>query len=152
MPAEVERVLGMYEWLFAPPGSLPPAWDPERARRAIAEAIESAESTLLVAEHRGELLGFCSAYIELNSVRYGVRCWVEDLAVSPEHRSEGVGKALLDAAKVWARERGATHLELDSGEKREPTPTASTSARTPPGAATSTPGCSERPETAPVYS
>ena len=29
-----------------------------------------------------------------------------------------MGKALLDAAKDWARERGATHLELDSGEAR----------------------------------
>jgi GNAT superfamily N-acetyltransferase len=115
---EVERVLGMYEWLFAPPGSLPPAWDAERARRAIAETIAGESSTMLVAEHRGELLGFCSAYIELNSVRYGVRCWVEDLAVNPEHRSAGVGKELLDAAKDWARERGATHLELDSGEAR----------------------------------
>jgi GNAT superfamily N-acetyltransferase len=108
----------MYEWLFAPPGSLPPGWDPDRARGAIAEAIAGEASTILVAEHRGELLGFCSAYIELNSVRYGVRCWVEDLAVSPERRSEGAGKALLDAAKDWARERGATHLELDSGEAR----------------------------------
>ena len=115
---EVERVLGMYEWLFAPPGSLPPAWDAERARRAIAETIAGEASTMLVAEHRGELLGFCSAYIELNSVRYGVRCWVEDLAVNPERRSLGVGKGLLDAAKDWARERGATHLELDSGEAR----------------------------------
>jgi GNAT superfamily N-acetyltransferase len=115
---EVERVLGMYEWLFAPPGSLPPAWDVDRAREAIAETISGEESTMLVAEHRGELLGFCSAYIELNSVRYGVRCWVEDLAVNPAHRSEGVGKKLLDAAKDWARERGATHLELDSGESR----------------------------------
>jgi GNAT superfamily N-acetyltransferase len=115
---EVERVLGMYEWLFAPPGSLPPAWDAERAREAIAQTIAGDESTMLVAEHRGELLGFCSAYIDLRSVRYGVRCWVEDLAVSPEHRSEGVGRKLLDAAKDWARERGATHLELDSGEAR----------------------------------
>jgi GNAT superfamily N-acetyltransferase len=112
-------VLGMYEWLFAPPGSVPGLWDPDRAREAIAETIASAESTMLVAEHRGDLLGFCNAYIELNSVRYGRRCWVEDLAVSPEHRSEGVGRALLDAAKDWARERGATHLELDSGEARK---------------------------------
>jgi GNAT superfamily N-acetyltransferase len=44
--------------------------------------------------------------------------WVEDLAVHPEHRSQGVGKALLGAAKAWARERGATHLELDSAETR----------------------------------
>ena len=104
----------MYEWLFAPPGSVPPRWDPERARAAIAEAIEDQTAAVLVAEHRGELLGLCTAYLELNSVRFGPRCWVEDLAVSPEHRSQGVGKALLDAAKDWARERGATHLELDS--------------------------------------
>lgn len=97
---------------------MPLGWDPGRAREAIAEAIEAERSTVLVAEQRGELLGFCSAYVELNSVRYGLRCWVEDLAVSPEHRSQGVGKALLDAAKSWARERGATHLELDSGLAR----------------------------------
>ena len=36
----------------------------------------------------------------------------------PDRRSAGHGRALLDAAKDWARERGATHLELDSGEAR----------------------------------
>jgi GNAT superfamily N-acetyltransferase len=119
VPGEVERVLGMYEWLFAPPGSVPPRWDPERARAAIADAIADQESTVLVAEHRAELLGLCTAYLDMNSVRYGARCWVEDLAVSPQHRSQGVGKELLDAAKDWARERGATHLELDSSDVRE---------------------------------
>src|SRR5262245_27698489 len=118
VPEEVERVLGMYEWLFAPPGSVPGLWDSERARGAIAETIGAEDSAMLVAEHRTELLGFCSAYMELNSVRYGSRCWVEYLAVSPEHRSAGIGKLLLDAAKDWARERGATHLELDSGLAR----------------------------------
>jgi GNAT superfamily N-acetyltransferase len=118
VPGEVERVLGMYEWLFAAPGSVPPRWDPEHAREAIAAAIADGEAAVLVAEHRGELLGLCTAYLELNSVRFGSRCWVEDLAVSPSHRSQGVGKALLDAAKDWARERGATHLELDSADTR----------------------------------
>jgi GNAT superfamily N-acetyltransferase len=117
-PGEVERVLGMYEWLFAPPGSVPPSWDPEHARQAIAAAIEDPSSAVLVAEHRGELLGLCTAYLDMNSVRFGPRCWVEDLAVSPQHRSQGVGKALLDSAKEWARERGGTHLELDSGDAR----------------------------------
>ena len=115
---EVERVLGMYEWLFAPPGSLPPSWDPERARDAIGAAIADEEAAVLVAEHRGDLLGLCTAYLDMNSVRYGPRCWVEDLAVSPERRSQGVGKDLLDAAKDWARDRGATHLELDSSDAR----------------------------------
>jgi GNAT superfamily N-acetyltransferase len=119
VPGEVERVLGMYEWLFAPPGSVPPRWDPERARAAISNAIADQEAAVLVAEHRGDLLGLCTAYLDMNSVRFGPRCWVEDLAVSPQHRSQGVGKDLLDAAKDWARERGASHLELDSSDVRE---------------------------------
>jgi GNAT superfamily N-acetyltransferase len=119
LPGEVERVLGMYEWLFTPPGSVPPRWDPERAREAIADAIADPAAAVLVAERRGELLGLCTAYLDMNSVRFGPRCWVEDLAVSPEHRSQGVGGRLLDAAEDWARERGATHLELDTGLARE---------------------------------
>jgi GNAT superfamily N-acetyltransferase len=118
LPAEVERVLGMYEWLFAPPGSVPPRWNAERARAAIADAIADQSAAVLVAEHRGELLGLCTAYLDLNSVRFGPRCWVEDLVVGPARRSEGVGKALLDAAKRWARDRGASHLELDSADAR----------------------------------
>jgi GNAT superfamily N-acetyltransferase len=115
---EVDLVLPMYEWLFAPPGSHPPDWDPERAARALAAAITSPESVILVAEDGADLIGLCSAYLELDSVRFGQRCWVEDLAVDPERRSQGVGAALLDAAEDWARRHGATHLELDSGLAR----------------------------------
>ncbi len=63
-------------------------------------------------------MGICTAYYELFSVRFGHRVWIEDLAVHPDRRSKGIGKELLDAAKGWARERGATHLELDSAETR----------------------------------
>jgi GNAT superfamily N-acetyltransferase len=115
---EVDAVLPMYGWLFAPPGSEPPAWNPDRAGRALAEAITSPESVVLVADRDGSLVGLCTAYLELNSVRFGQRCWIEDLAVDPSRRSEGVGAALLDAAADWARRRGATHLELDSGMAR----------------------------------
>jgi GNAT superfamily N-acetyltransferase len=57
-------------------------------------------------------------YQDMHSVRFGYRAWVEDLAVHPARRSEGIGKAVLDGAKAWGRERGATHLELDSAETR----------------------------------
>jgi len=115
---DAREIVTLYEWLFAPPGSLPPAWDPVRAEAALREAIAAETSTVFLAEADGDRVGLCSAYLELNSVRYGRRCWVEDLAVDPARRSQGVGKALLDAAKDWARERGATHLELDSGSAR----------------------------------
>jgi GNAT superfamily N-acetyltransferase len=118
-PGEEERLIPLYEWLFAPPGSRPGAWDERRAAVALRQAIESHDSVVLVAEAEGgELVGICTGYQDLHSVRFGYRAWVEDLAVHPERRSLGVGKRLLDAAKAWARERGATHLELDSAETR----------------------------------
>jgi GNAT superfamily N-acetyltransferase len=127
---EAPRIVPLYEWLFEPPGYTPDAWDPPRAERALKEAIEAYESAVFVAEEAGEFVGLCTAYLELNSVRYGQRCWIEDLVVDPGRRSQGTGGALLDAAGDWARERGATHLELDTGlaradaqrfyERREP--------------------------------
>jgi GNAT superfamily N-acetyltransferase len=115
---EEGRILEMYEWLFAPPGYTPRQWDEERARLALTEAIVSPQSSVFVAEDGETLVGFCTAYLELNSVRFGQRCWVEDLAVHPEHRSQAIGGALLDAAGDWARGAGATHLELDTGLDR----------------------------------
>lgn len=115
---EVDALPALYDWLFAPPGSEPPDWDPRRAVVALRDAIESHDACVLVAEDEGVLVGICTAYQDLHSVRYGYRAWVEDLAVDPERRSEGIGRALMDAAKAWARERGATHLELDSALAR----------------------------------
>jgi GNAT superfamily N-acetyltransferase len=115
---EVDRLPALYEWLFAPPGSKPEAWDERRAVVALRQAIDSHDACVLVADDGGDLIGFCTGYQDLHSVRYGYRAWVEDLAVDPDRRSEGIGKALLDAIKAWARERGATHLELDSALPR----------------------------------
>ncbi len=117
-PGEEQRLLEMFPWLFAEPGSTPPNWDPAAAGRRLTETLIAPESVVLVAEDGGRMVGFCSAYITIDSVRFGRRCLVEELAVDPERRSQGVGKMLLDAAKDWARGAGATHLELDSGIAR----------------------------------
>jgi GNAT superfamily N-acetyltransferase len=115
---EEGAILALYEWLFAPPGSRPAQWDPARASVALREAIRSHDAVVLLAADGEVLVGLCTAYQDLHSVRFGYRAWVEDLAVDPSRRSAGIGKALLDAARDWARERGATHLELDSGDAR----------------------------------
>jgi GNAT superfamily N-acetyltransferase len=115
---EEPELLSMYEWLFDPPGSRPRGFEPGRAVAAIAETIAGREATILIAAQHDLRIGFCSAYLDINSVRYGKRVWVEDLAVDPGHRSRGVGRALLGAAREWGRRHGATHLELDSGADR----------------------------------
>jgi GNAT superfamily N-acetyltransferase len=115
---EEGTILEAYEWLFEPPGRRPPRWDAERARAALAAAIDSPDSAVLVAEESGALVGFCTAYMTLESVRFGRRCWVEELAVHPDRRSEGIGARLLSDARAWAAEHGATHLKLDSSVDR----------------------------------
>jgi GNAT superfamily N-acetyltransferase len=86
---------------------------------ALREAIDSDDSLVLIADSEEEgPVGLCVAYQDIHSVRFGRRAWVEDLAVAPRQRSQGIGSRLLAAACDWARERGATHLELDTGRAR----------------------------------
>jgi len=115
---DVGEAVAAYEWLHDPPGSWPPDWEREAAGARLRRVMADESVLVLVAERDGELVGLCTAYDDIESVRYGRRVWVEDLVVHPERRALGAGKALLDGAKAWARERGASHLELDSGEGR----------------------------------
>jgi GNAT superfamily N-acetyltransferase len=116
--ADVEQIIEAYQWLFEPPGSPPPRWDPDRAAAALRRVISSDSAVVLVAEVDGVLVGFCTAYDDVDSVRFGRGVWVEDLAVHPVHRRRGFGKQLLDEAKRWASTRAATQLQLVSSEHR----------------------------------
>ena len=116
---EMRAVAACYEWLFDPPGMRPPQWDEGVAVARLREAVESDRSAVLVADVDSQIIGVCTVYLDIVSVRFGQRCWIEDLAVHPEWRSRGVGAGLMDAAAQWARDHGASHLELDSAEARE---------------------------------
>ena len=124
LPGEGESILPCYEWLFAPPGSTPPDWQREAALGRLEATLTNPGAAVFLAEGAGsgregtQIVGLCSVYIDIESVRYGLRAWVEDLAVAPERRSGGLGAYLLREARDWAREREATHLELDSGTRR----------------------------------
>jgi len=115
---DVAGLVGSYEWLAAPPGRRPADWTEDTAVAALQRVIHSSRSTVLVAALDGELVGFLTVYLDIESVRFGRRAWIEDLAVHPEHRSRGIGRMLLEGAKQWARKRGASHIELESGEDR----------------------------------
>ncbi|HYH62738.1 MAG TPA: GNAT family N-acetyltransferase [Solirubrobacterales bacterium] len=118
-PSDIEELIAAYSWLFAPPGAEPPTWDERRAAVALRQAMESHDAAVLIATGEGgRIIGFVTGYLDIHSVRFGYRCWVEDLAVDPELRSRGVGTQLMQAIRGWARERGATHLELDSADTR----------------------------------
>jgi GNAT superfamily N-acetyltransferase len=118
-PGEEESLLDAWEWLFEPPGKRPDSWEERRAQVALREAIDSRDALVLVATTTdGEVVGICTAYYTIHAIRFGPRAWVEELAVHPEWRSRGIGSRLLATAKDWARERGASHLKLDSSVAR----------------------------------
>jgi GNAT superfamily N-acetyltransferase len=116
--ADLEQIVQAYEWLFEPPASRPTQWDADQAAGALQRAITSESAVVFLAMLDDQLVGLCTAYDDIESVRFGRRVWVEDLAVRSDQRSRGIGKQLLDEAKRWAQTRGATRLQLDSSDVR----------------------------------
>ena len=98
-----------YRQFYKQPG------DVVAARDFLAERIEQDESVLLIAEHAGATIGFVQLYPLFSSVRLGRTWLLNDLYVAPSARRLGCGRALLDAACAFARERGALGLELETG-------------------------------------
>ena len=115
---EAPALAAAYDWLFAPPGMRPAEWSLDIAISRLEAAMVDDNSAVLVAVDDESLVGFATVYLDIVSVRIGQRAWVEDLAVAPHRRSSGIGKALLDATKTWARDHNATWLALESGAAR----------------------------------
>ena len=117
-PGEGRTLTAAYEWLFAAPGIRPSDWSPDVAAQRLEATIAGERSAVLVTDDNERVVGFATVYLDIVSVRFGQRAWVEDLAVAPERRSSGIGKALLDAARIWARDHGAAWLGLEYGAAR----------------------------------
>lgn len=121
-PATLEdqqAALALIEELFEPPGRPPPDYSRERARDGFRRYVERPEADVLLAIERAAIVGLASVWVDIPSIRFGLRCWLEDLVVTSSRRGRRIGARLLDAAEAWARERGCTHLELDSGNGRK---------------------------------
>ena len=77
------------------------------------------DAVVLVAELKGEIVGF--AYIGYEERSYEDlaerSAWLHDIYVGDTARGSGVGKALIGAAREFAKESGATKLMLSVAAK-----------------------------------
>jgi ribosomal protein S18 acetylase RimI-like enzyme len=89
--------------------------DPALARAFIHERLALRESVILLAQDEGgAALGFTQLYPSFSSVA-ARRTWIlNDLYVLPTARGQGVGRALLEAAKAHALATGARRLDLST--------------------------------------
>ena len=81
--------------------------------------MERGESTILVAEAAGQLLGFCQMYPTWCSVAAARIFVLYDLFVDAHARRGGVGRALMLAAQDFGRAAGAVRLDLNTARSNE---------------------------------
>ncbi|RUR35354.1 GNAT family N-acetyltransferase [Vreelandella populi] len=87
--------------------------DLDAARHFLSQRFGLGDSFILVSEDaQGCVNGFIQLYPGLSTVGLNARWTLNDLYVSPEGRGQGVGRALMEAAAMLAREHGVTRLVL----------------------------------------
>jgi GNAT superfamily N-acetyltransferase len=75
---------------------------------------------VLVARVEGQIVGLAYAAAILSVEHGGPVVWLEELYVAPDHRSHGIGSALIGAVIEHARVTGivAVDLEVDASHRR----------------------------------
>jgi ribosomal protein S18 acetylase RimI-like enzyme len=107
--ADVARLLHDFNTEFDDPTPGVPALT-ERAR----EMLAAGEIVVLLA---GDGPDGLSQFRFLRSIWSGaLDVYLEELYVVPGRRGQGIGRALLEATMTTAREGGATHIDLNTGE------------------------------------
>ena len=110
-PADVDLVAPLfdaYRQFYRQPSDL------ALAREFLAERLDRQESVIFLAERDGCAVGFVQLYPLFSSTAARPRrLWLlNDLYVSPDARSGGVGRALMDQARRLAEATDAVGLEL----------------------------------------
>jgi ribosomal protein S18 acetylase RimI-like enzyme len=87
----------------------------ESIRSTAARLLEDPATTYLLAvdDDGGGAVGVCQLRFRLSIWTGADDCWLEDLFVTADARSDGHGRALVEAAFDAARARGCKRIELD---------------------------------------
>lgn len=102
----VARLFDAYRVFYRQPPNL------DAARDFLRERFQRGDSVIFLARSGGEEAGFVQLYPSLSSVSMRPIWILNDLFVSPQARSRGVGRKLMDRARDFARASGAVRLEL----------------------------------------
>ncbi len=86
--------------------------DVQKQRCGLGMLIDSPQAKVWVAEHRGRIVGMVAVQLVVSTAEGGFSGWLEDLVVSSVFRHRGLGKALMKSAITWAKEQGASRIQL----------------------------------------
>jgi len=91
-----------------------PSPGPRALAERIRELLDAGETTVLLSGDEAHGL----AVLRFRPALWtkALECYVAELYVTPAQRGHGAGRALMEAAIELARERGADHMDLGTGE------------------------------------
>lgn len=94
--------------------------DIELAKTYISERIKNEESTIFIAEDNGATVGFVQLYPSFCSVE-AVKIYIlYDLYVAASGRNLGVGAQLMNKASEYAKQQGASRVDLMTAFSNKP--------------------------------
>ncbi len=90
------------------------------AREYLRRRLSALDSVIFLALAGDRGLGFCQLYPSFGSLSMA-RIWIlYDLYVSPEARRRGIGRALMERARIFGQASGASRLELSTAKDNRP--------------------------------
>ncbi len=106
--SSVALLFDAYRVFYHQQSNLPAAFD------FLQQRVSNNESAIFIAVMENEPVGFVQLYPVFSSVQMKKSWILNDLFVAEAARNQGVGEALLQQAKQFARETGAAYLLLQT--------------------------------------
>lgn len=86
------------------------------AKEYLIDIINSSNIIIFVAKENETIIGSLS--LVFYNIPTGMKAWVEDVVIDQSVRGKGVGKALIEQAIFYAKQSGASKLDLTSSPER----------------------------------
>lgn len=109
--ADLSQLVELLGILFTQEAELSP--DPAKQRRALEIILaDPARARIFVARDGDVIVAMAALHFTTSTAEGGKVAWFEDCIVRPEHRRQGIGKALLEHVIAQARAAGALRVML----------------------------------------
>jgi ribosomal protein S18 acetylase RimI-like enzyme len=94
--------------------------DSGKQYQGLALMLNNDRGQVLAAEVDGRVVGMVTGQLVVSTAEGGPSVLVEDMVVASGQRGRGVGRALLTALTHWARQQGATRMQLLADVNNQP--------------------------------
>lgn len=91
----------------------------EKGLRYFTELVNDKESLCLIVEDDGKRIGYLAAGPKYYDYRNSKYFEIQNMGVTPEYRSKGIGRQLMQKCLEWAKSRGYQKVFVSSYAKNE---------------------------------